>query len=133
MILFMLGSARLLVLGSLSALCLLGCGLDSVFDNRLKTCGNAAVDLVNSQQAQAAVYIAGPAESFTTETFLASGSSRRILLCLERGDRKSFRAGDRDGRVVGSVTCVATRTPGQYEAAVARVVWGPLGFSCESW
>lgn len=133
MIPFMQGSSRLLTLGSLWALFSLGCGLDSVFHNRLKTCGDAAVDLVNSEQAQAAVHIAGPAESFTAETFLASGASRRILLCLERGDRKAFRAGDRDGRVLGSVTCVATRTRDQYEAAVAQVVWGPLGFSCENW
>jgi hypothetical protein len=111
----------------------LACGLDGVFEHRLKTCGDAAVELVNSEQAQAAVHIAGPAESFTETTFLASGASRRILLCLERGDRKAFRAGDGDGQTIGSVTCVATRTPDQYEASVARVVWGPLGFACDNW
>jgi hypothetical protein len=133
MIPLMQGASRIPTLGLLSALFSLGCGLDSVFANRLKTCGDAAVELVNSAQAQAAVHIAGPAESFTAETFLASGASRRVQLCLERGDRKSFRAGARDGQVLGSVTCVATRTSDQYEAAVARVVWGPLGFSCENW
>lgn len=107
----------------------LGCSLDG----RLKTCGDASVELLNSEQAQAAVHIAGPAESFTTQTFLESGASRRILLCLERGDRKDFRAGDRDGHTIGTVTCVATRTADQYEGALARVIWGPLGFSCESW
>ncbi len=126
-------SARLLLFGSLLTLGSLGCGLDGVFDNRLKTCGNAAVDLVNSEQALAAVHIAGPGESFTAQTFLASGASRRVELCLERGDRKAFRAGDANGQVVGAVTCVATRTPNQYEATVARVVWGPLGFSCDNW
>ena len=125
--------SRLLAGSLLSGLLSLGCGLDGVFHNRLKTCGDAAIELVNSEQAQAAVHIAGPAESFTAETFLASGASRRIVLCLERGDRKAFRAGDRDGHTVGSVTCVATRTSDQYEASVARVVWGPLGFSCENW
>ncbi|HLA77868.1 MAG TPA: hypothetical protein VJU18_09855 [Vicinamibacteria bacterium] len=129
----MLSWSRPLLLGCLSTLCSLGCGLDGVFDDRLKTCGDAAVDLVNSEQAQTAVHIAGPTESFTAETFLASGASRRITLCLERGDRKSFRAGDRNAQVLTSVTCVATRTPDQYEAAVARVVFGPLGFSCENW
>jgi hypothetical protein len=111
----------------------LACGLDGVFHDRLKTCGDAAVDLVNSEQAQAAVHIAGPAESFTAETLLASGASRRLVLCLERGDRKVFRAGDRDGHTIGIVTCVATRTRDQYQASVARVVWGPLGFACEDW
>lgn len=128
-----MGRSSLLAGSLLWGLVSLACGLDGVFGNRLKTCGDAAVDLVNSEQAQAAVHIAGPGESFTAETFLASGASRRVQLCLERGDRKVFRAGDRDGHTIGSVTCVATRTSDQYQASVARVVWGPLGFACENW
>ncbi len=124
-------SSRIAIL--ITALAMAACGADSVFDERLKTCGDAAVDLVNSEQTLEAVHIAGPAESFSPGTYLASGSSRRLVLCLERGDRKSFRAGDQGGRTVGTVTCVASKHTDQYEGAVARVVWGPLGFACENW
>jgi hypothetical protein len=100
-------------------------------EGRLKTCEDVRIDLVNSQQTIAAVNIAGPEESFGPGNLLASGAARSLVLCLERGDRKQFRAGV-DGDTVGTINCVASR--GTYEGQpVPRVVWTLQGLTCEDW
>jgi hypothetical protein len=117
-----------LLLGA--ALASAACDLVDDLTNRFKTCQDASVVLLNSEQTLGPVHIAGPGEAFTSENLLESGFSRRISLCLERGDRKMFRAGS-NGEVVGTATCVAERA--RYEGVIPRVVWGPGGFSCQGW
>jgi hypothetical protein len=116
----------------LLAVALAGSACDLVDDltNRFKTCEDATVVLLNSEQTLGAVNITAPGEDFTAENLLESGFSRRVSLCLERGDRKMFRAGS-NGQVIGTATCVAERA--RYEGVVPRVVWGPAGFSCQGW
>jgi hypothetical protein len=125
-----------LLLRAAAAACaasLAGCGLVDPLDDRLKTCRDARVDLVNSQQTLGPVHLAAEEEVFSEATWLPSGASRRITLCLERGDRKGFRAGDRGGAVLAAATCVAERTSSAYESTVVRVVWTPAGLLCEGW
>lgn len=115
--------ATALVLGLLLA----GC---DYLENRFKDCSDTNVELINSQQTNAAVSIAGPGESFSDETELLPGQSRSFPMCLEKGNRKEFRA-LRDNAIVATVVCVATH--GSYQAIVPRVQWGVTGFSCENW
>jgi hypothetical protein len=111
---------------------LLTAGSCSWLGDRFRTCRSLRVDLVNNRQARFPVHIASEDESFSDATYLESGATRRIVICVERGDRKSFRA-MRDGEVVGSITCVVSRDRAENEASVARVEWGPDGFRCQSW
>jgi hypothetical protein len=112
------------------AIATVACDLVQDLPNRFKTCEDATVVLLNSDQTLGPVHIAAPGESFTAENLLDSGFSRRIQLCLERGDRKLFRAG-LNGEVIGTGTCVADHA--KYEGVVPRVVWGPSGFACQGW
>jgi hypothetical protein len=101
-------------------------------ENRFKTCKDVRVDLVNSQQTLGPIHIAGPDESVTAQNRLESGDSRALVLCLERGDRKRFRAADENGNLVGLVTCVSGKA--SYEGQpTPRVVWFTTGFACEDW
>jgi len=107
-----------------------GCGVFDDLSDRFKTCEETPVDIVNSQQTRAAVHIAGPEEDFSDQNRLESGASRRISLCLERGDRKRFRV-MRDGVVLEATNCVASYS--SYEARTVSVVWTPSGIRCEGW
>jgi len=104
-------------------------GCDYLKD-RTKTCQDIRVDIVNSQQTLAPIAIAGPGETFTSESVLASGASRTITLCVEKGDREEFRA-SLDGVVVAVARCVVERTPD--EGGSSRVVWTLQGFLCQNW
>lgn len=106
-------------------------GCDWVQD-RFRSCGHLQVDLVNSEQAIEQVSILAEGEQPTAERVLASGSSRRLLLCVERGDAKRFRA-MRGGDVLAIANCVVSRARYEYEATVARVVWDARGLVCENW
>lgn len=112
-----------------TALCGLGC---EYVNDRFRTCKDLAIDLVNSQQNREAVNLIAEDETFTADNLVAEGASRRRILCVERGDRKRFRAG-RNGEVLGVVNCVVSKAAFQYEVGSARVVWGPTGFVCENW
>jgi hypothetical protein len=112
--------------------CLTGLGGCDLVEDHLRTCGSLRVDLTNSQQARLPVHLAAENESFSADTLLASGASRRIVLCVERGDRKAFRA-MRDGDVIGATTCVVSKARQEYESSIARVIWAPGGFRCENW
>jgi hypothetical protein len=118
-----------LLLGA--ALVASACDLVEDLTNGFKTCQDAGVVLLNSEQTLGPVHITGPGEGFAADNLLESGFSRRLSLCLERGDRKMFRAGGLDRQVIGTATCVAERA--RYEGVVPRVVWGPAGFSCQGW
>jgi hypothetical protein len=104
-------------------------------DARLKTCHDLRVELVNALPSEGPVHIATEEEGFSTVTLLpavAGGSSRAITLCVEKGDRKRFRAAY--GNVVVAVaTCVVSRTANDLESATARVVWSNQGLLCEGW
>jgi hypothetical protein len=107
-----------------------GCNVFDDLSDRFKTCEDTPVDLVNSEQTRFAVNIAGPEEDFLPENVLESGDSRRIFLCLERGNRKRFRV-EQDGRIVAVVNCVASYS--SYETRVVSAVWTPTGIVCEGW
>jgi hypothetical protein len=107
-----------------------GCGIFDDLSDRFKTCDDTPVDLVNSQQTRNAVNIAGPEEDFRPENVLESGASRRIFLCLEKGNRKRFRV-EENGQVVAALNCVASRA--SYEARVVQVIWTPTGLVCKDW
>jgi hypothetical protein len=107
-------------------------GCDELED-RLKTCRDVPCDLVNTRQTGVTVNLAGPEEGLGAETAVAPGASRQISLCIERGDRKAFRAG-RDGQVIATATCVVQQNQDNYEGRTLRVVYDPAsGLRCEGW
>jgi hypothetical protein len=121
---------RLLILAVACAFA--GCG---PLDERLKTCRDLRLDLVNALPSEGAIHIAVEGEGFSTQTLLPAvpgGSSRSLTLCVEKGDRKRFRAGQGD-TVVAVATCVVSRTANDLEAATARVVWTSQGLLCQGW
>lgn len=104
-------------------------------EERLKSCRDRRVELVNALPSEGAVHIAAEEEPLSEATLLparAGGSSRSIELCVEKGDRKRFRAAY-GNQVVAVTTCVVSRTADDLESAFARVVWGPQGLICEGW
>jgi hypothetical protein len=70
---------------------LVSTGCDWVQD-RFRQCGHMQVDLVNSEQSLDPISVLVEDEQAFPEAELASGASRRRLLCVERGDAKRFRA-----------------------------------------
>lgn len=110
---------------------LLGAGCDWLED-RLQTCGDMRIDLLNSQQSLAAVSILAEDEQPFPEALLASGASRRIVQCVERGDAKRFRV-LRGEETLAIANCTVSRGRYEYEAVVARVVFDPRGLVCENW
>ncbi len=106
-----------------------GCGwMDDHFD-----CGNQTVELLNSDQSIAPVAILFEEESLPErEALLVSGASRRLDVCVERGDAKRFRA-VRGGETLAVANCVVSRARYEYEATVLRVVWDARGLVCENW
>lgn len=124
------GRARLsAVAAGLAALLAGGC--DYVQD-RLRSCGHLQVDLVNSEQSLGPVSLFAEGEIASAAGLLESGASRRLLLCVERGDAKRFRA-LRGAETLAVANCVVSRARYEYEATVARVVWDPRGLVCENW
>jgi len=107
-----------------------GCGVFDDLSDRFKTCEDTPVDLVNSEQTRFPVNIAGPEEDFHPDNVIQSGHSRRIFLCLERGNRKRFRV-EQAGQIVAVVNCVASHS--SYETRIVSVVWTPTGIVCEGW
>lgn len=105
-------------------------------ENRLKTCRTLRVDLVNALPSEGAVHIAAESEPLSNDVTLLpavpGGSTRSIELCVEKGDRKRFRAAY-GNVIVAEATCVVSRTADELQAATARVVWGNRGLLCEGW
>ncbi len=106
-------------------------GCDWVQD-RFRECGHMQVDLVNSEQSIDPVSVLAEDEQPFPEALLASGASRRRLLCVERGDAKRFRA-MRGSDTLAVANCVVSRARYEYETTIARVVWDPRGLICENW
>jgi len=108
-----------------------GCGVFDNLSDRFKTCEDVPVDLINSEQTRGtAINFAGPEENFLDENRLESGQSRRMYMCIERGDRKRFRV-EQDGNVIAVVNCVASLS--SYETHTVSVIWTPRGIVCEGW
>jgi len=99
-------------------------------DTSFKTCSDARIELANSQQSRETVNLVPPGEDPSPDNLLAPGESRRIELCLSKGDRRGFRV-VRDGATLATATCVASLA--SYEPLVIRVGYGPGGISCEGW
>jgi hypothetical protein len=101
-------------------------------NDRFQECGHQTVELLNSEQSIGPVAILAEGERDSEEAVLASGASRRLELCVERGDAKRFRA-VRDGATLAVANCTVSRARYQYEATVLRVVWDARGLVCENW
>ena len=125
----MMRRPALLTLAAAAALALTGCGW---LEDRFQTCEHMQIDLQNSDQSIGPVTILADSEVDLGQGELTSGMSRRIVQCVERGDSKRFRA-LRGIETLAVANCVVTRTRGQYDAVVARVVWDPRGLVCENW
>ncbi len=109
------------------------CGCDYLEDlpDRLKTCHDVSVKLTNDYQYPTSVNLLVEGENVSEETWLASGSSRQVPLCLEKGHSEKFRAALQDGTVLGVANCPASRS--SHEGVSVSVVWGLNGFSCVGW
>ena len=105
-------------------------GVADYLTNRFKTCEDVRTDLVNSEQSRFPIHITGPGENPDSSNRLLSGQVRSISLCLEKGDRKEFRAAD-DAQVVATINCVAFKS--SYEGHFIKVIWSPAGFICQDW
>jgi hypothetical protein len=110
-------------------LALTGCGW---LDDTFQTCRHLKVDLENRANSGQPVHIAVDDESYGPENLIPWLSSRRVEVCVERGDVERFRAG------MGPDTffiahCPVTITEEQFEATVARVVWDRGELRCENW
>lgn len=125
----MRGRPSLAVAAALAALLPAGC--DWVQD-RFRQCGHMQVELLNSEQSIEPVGILAEGEPTSEEAVLASGASRRLSLCVERGDAKRFRA-VRGGATLAVANCVVSRARYEYESTLARVVWDARGLVCENW
>lgn len=107
----------------------------NALDARLKSCRELRVDLVNALPSEGPVHIAVEGEALSDATLLPAvpgGSMRSIEVCVERGDRKRFRAAYGD-RVVAQATCVVSRATDELQSATARVRWTSQGLLCEGW
>lgn len=116
---------------ALAALLLTSNACDWLHD-RFRACGHQTVELLNSDQAIQPVMILAEEESESAEAELVSGASRRLELCVERGDAKRFRA-RRGGETLAVANCTVSRSRYEYEATVVRVVWDARGLACENW
>lgn len=106
-----------------------GCGY---LQNRLKTCEDTSVDLINDEQTLGPIHLLGPEEAPSAQTLLQSGQARRITQCLDKGDVKRFRAQQpNETTPVATANCAASLA--SYETARPRVRWTPIGLRCESW
>ena len=108
-----------------------GCGLFDDIGDRFKTCEDAEIVLLNSQQTRVSVNMIGPDEVFGQQNLLESGQSRRLVLCMDYGDHKTFQV--RQGtEIVASVNCVA-----QHDSYAGRplpsVIWTKSEILCEDW
>jgi hypothetical protein len=124
----MIWSRRTLLVGSI----LVTAGGCDWIQDRFRSCGHMSIDLVNSDQSIDPITILQESEQKAPELLLASGSSRRITQCVERGDVKRFRA-LRGDTPVAVANCAVSRARYEYETTLARVVWDPRGLVCENW
>ncbi len=106
-----------------------GCGY---LEDRFKTCQDTPVELTNSDQTLGSIHLLAPGESATSETLLQSGQTRRVFMCLDKGQSQRFRAQQpTDPQPVAASNCVASQAT--YESARPRVLWTPVGLRCEGW
>ena len=95
-----------------------GPGCDYVQD-RFRSCGHIAIDMINSDQSIDPVMILAEGEAPSADKLLVSGSSRRFVECVERGDVKRFRA-LRGDATLGIANCAVSRARYEYEATVGN-------------
>ncbi len=98
--------------------------------DRLKSCDDVDVRLINDEQTLGAYNLVGPDESPSTDNLVASGAERRRSMCLELGHSQRFRA-LQDGTLASAAQCMPSRSG--YEGVDVRVRWTPIGFICENW
>jgi hypothetical protein len=108
-----------------------GCDWFDDVENRLKTCHDHQVLLVNDEQTIDAVHIIGPDEGVRTDTLLKSGQTRTIFLCLDLGHEYRFRVESQDERELAAIKCPASRH--SYDGVTPSVVWTPIGLRCVDW
>lgn len=106
-----------------------GCG---TIQDRFRECREVTVELQVDRQALVGANMIIENESVGSSNFLAPGESRRVAVCVERGDRKRFIA-FRDGRAVFQATCVVSFSETGAETARPLVVLQPAGIACIDW
>jgi hypothetical protein len=108
-----------------------GCNVVDDLAERLESCHDQDVLLLNDEQTIDAVHVLGPDEATAPTTFLQSGQSRKITQCLELGHEYPFRAVSEDLRLLASVKCPVSRR--NYDGITPTVSWTPIGFRCINW
>jgi hypothetical protein len=115
-----------------AALCALTATACDWAEDRLKTCKDQSVELRNEDPERRSASILVEDERESDATRLQPGQTRRVVVCVERGDAKRFRA-LHEGTVLGVANCVVSRASYEYEATLVRVVWDARGLVCENW
>ncbi len=123
--------ARAFVVAGAGAVVLPLPGCDTIQD-RFRECRHVTVELRTDRQAVVGANLIAENEAVTAATFVAPGDSRRIELCVERGDRKRFLA-FRDSRPVAQATCTVSFSKTGAETARPQVVLQPAGLACLDW
>ena len=108
-------------------LCLPACDWDT-----FQTCSHLKVDLENRGGSGQAVHLALEDESYGAENLVPWLSTRRVEVCVERGDVKRFRAG-MGPETFFIANCDVLRSEDEFEFNVARVVWDRGQLACENW
>lgn len=111
---------------------LLGLGGCDWLDDRFRTCSRLDVDLVNQGNSGQPVHIALEHESYGPENLVQWPDTRRVEVCVERGDIKRFRAG-MGPETFYTANCAVSRAEYEFEFNVARVVWDRGLLTCENW
>jgi hypothetical protein len=122
---------RFAVVACLLAVAVATPGCDWVQD-RFRTCGHVTVEMRVDRQNRFEAHVAAHEEEFSAATLLQPGQSRRIALCLERGDRVRFRS-EQFGAVNRVSTCVYSKNRIEAEFTTVRVVLYPDQLACENW
>jgi hypothetical protein len=121
--------ARFLLPAALCALAGQGCDWA---EDRVKTCKDLSVELRNEDAERRAASILVDDERESDATRREPGQARRVVVCVERGDSRRFRA-LHEGTVLGVANCVVSRASYEYEATLVRVTWDARGLVCENW
>lgn len=121
------GSGAAITLALAAGLVAAGCDW---LGDRFETCQDAFVDLVNGDQSRQEIDLVADGEDPGPQTPLAPGETRRVTICLSKGDRRGFRV-LHEGVVLAQAVCVASRS--NYEGRAVQVRWGPGGLACSGW
>jgi hypothetical protein len=126
------GSNRRLVKAMALAGLLLGLAGCDWTQDRFRECRHLRVDLKNQGSSGDPINLVMEEETYGDANLVPWLSTRRVEVCVERGDVKRFRAG-KGNETLFIANCVVTRPTYEYEFNVARVVFDRNVLDCENW